>query len=138
MKKRKKQKRNTSTGIQKTINKLFKVGGELNIKTLRYSKKSIHPRKFLISLTIPVVVNKDNLDNDATIQYLIGRSIYKGCITEINQTSPKYCAITFSMIVKDKDNVQNFIQMLTNLAFDVKAEMETKYCDDVEVESSSK
>jgi ribosomal protein S8E len=110
--------------INNTLNAIYGVGGELTFKILRKSKKKVHPRKIMILLSIPIAGKYEQLKSLQLIQELKQRSIYKGCITEIRQTSPLFCLVTFGFIVKSTKYLDDFIRLLTKLAFDTKYEVE--------------
>jgi len=111
--------------ISDALKKIYKVGGMLEYKTLRWSREKVHPRKILISISIPVVGKYSVINSLPFINELKERTIYKGCITEIKQTSPKYCSITFSFVLKNLKYVDLFTNLLCKLAFNVKKEIES-------------
>jgi len=111
--------------IEDVINRIHKVGGVVEFRTLRRSKIKVRPRKILISITIPIVGKYEDITALSIIANLKDRSIYKGCITEIKQTSPKYCAVTFSFILKSPEHLTEFTNMLCKIAFDTKSEVES-------------
>jgi len=110
--------------IQDVIKELCKIGGSLEFKTLRYSKRKIHPRKVLININIPIAADYDRIHNLEIVQELKERTIYKGCISEIKQTSNKFCLVTFSFILKDASLTDRFTSLLYKLAVETKEDIE--------------